>query len=543
MDNIDIVIVGAGSAGCILANKLINNTNYKILLIEAGPKDSSPVVHVPLGYGMTFYNKKINWNFYSEKQNQLNNREIYYPRGKVLGGSSSINGMVYSRGVKTDYENWHMSSELSLEKIINSFKEIEQPVDPSNSSLSLNKIPLNDVSDQHHSILKYFFRGCDEMGIKFNKNLNTELSDQIGHYNITTFKGRRYSSSKAFLKPILNNKRLILMTKTFVNKLIIKENKVEAIEIINKKKKIIIKPNLATILCAGAIMTPFILMHSGIGNAEDLKKMNKEIIINNVNVGKNFQDHLGIDYLFKTFHPTLNSSLGTWSGRIKEIYKYLFYRKGSFSLSLNQSGGYVNWNSRNKYPNLQIYFNPITYSITHKNKRPLLKTDKFDGFIIGYNSCRPKSLGEVNLSSPYVEDKPVINPNFLCNDEDVYDVKCAINFSNTLAKTSSIKDIRVDNINNNLIDGSEEEMFEHFKENAVSVYHPCGTCRMDKDKSKGVVSERFKFHGLNNLWVLDASVFPNITSGNINAPVMMLANIGSKIIMEDLKKQSKYENN
>ena len=148
---------------------------------------------------------------------------------------------------------------------------------------------------------------------------------------------------------------------------------------------------------------------------------------------------------------------------MKEIYKYILYRKGPFGLSLNQSGGYVNWNSLNKYPNLQIYFNPITYSITHKNKRPLLKTDKFDGFIIGYNSCRPKSLGEVNLASPYIEDKPIINPKFLTNEEDIYDVKCAINFSKTLAKTSSIKDIRVDNINNNLINGDERKCLNILK--------------------------------------------------------------------------------
>ena len=206
MNNIDLIIVGAGSSGCILANKLINLTSYNILLIEAGIKDNSPVIHVPLGYGMTFYNKKLIGIFILKSKNKLNNREIYYPRGKVLGGSSSINGMVYARGLKSDYENWHMSSDLSLDKIINSFKEIEQPVDLSNTSLSLNKMPVNDVSDQHHSILKYFFRGCDEMGIQFNKTINTELNDQVGHYNITTFKGRRYSSSKAFLNPILKIK-------------------------------------------------------------------------------------------------------------------------------------------------------------------------------------------------------------------------------------------------------------------------------------------------------------------------------------------------
>ncbi len=536
MNNIDIVIVGAGSAGCILANKLINYTNYNILLIEAGPKDNNPIIHIPLGYGMTFYNKNINWNFYSEKQKNLFNREIYYPRGKVLGGSSSINGMVYARGLKSDYDNWSISSELSIENIFKSFNEIEQPINSDNLFLEPNKMPVNDVSDLHHPILKYFFDGCNEIGLDFNKNLNYEIEDQIGHYNITTYKGLRYSSSKVFLKPILNNKRLHLMTKARVNKLDIKENKVQMIEVYYKNKIIKLRPNIGVILSAGAIMTPYILMHSGIGDEKNLSSMNKNIIINNKNVGKNFQDHLGLDYLFKTYHPTLNSSLGNWSGRMKEIIKYVFTKKGSFGLSLNQSGGYLNWNSRHNYPNLQIYFNPITYSITHKNKRPLLKTDKFDGFIIGYNSCRPKSLGEISLSSPHINDEPVINPNFLSDEEDIHDVKCAINFSKTLAFTNSIEKIRVDNINNNLIDANEEEMLKHFKENAVSVYHPCGTCRMNKEKNKGVVSERFKVHGLDNLWIMDASVFPNITSGNINAPVMMLANLGSKIIIEDLKK-------
>ena len=203
MNNIDLVIVGAGSAGCILANKLINHTNYTILLIEAGPKDNSLIIDIPLGYGMTFYNKKINWNFYSEKQNRLNNREIYYPRGKVLGGSSSINGMVYARGLDTDYADWSDNDFWSLENIKNSFKEIEQKIDQNFNTIEKNKIPVNDVSNLHHPILKYFFDGCEELNIKFNKNLNTENFNQVGHYNINTFKGIRQSSSKIFLKPII----------------------------------------------------------------------------------------------------------------------------------------------------------------------------------------------------------------------------------------------------------------------------------------------------------------------------------------------------
>ncbi len=536
MNNIDIVIVGAGSAGCIIANKFINNTNYKILLIEAGPKDNSLVIDVPLGYGMTFYNKKINWNFYSEKQNNLYNREIYYPRGKVLGGSSSINGMVYARGLDTDYSEWDHNDHWSLTNIKNNFDEIEQKIDENTNILDQNKIPVNDVSNLHHPILKYFFAGCNELNIKFNRNLDTDIFNQVGHYNINTFKGVRHSSSKVFLKPLINNNRIKLMTNTKVKKLIIKDNKIHSLELVSNGNNFKIKPNIGTILSSGSIMTPYILMHSGIGDPSKIKSIDKDVVINNTNVGKNLQDHIGLDYLFRTNHTSLNSSLGTWSGRIEEVLKYIYNRKGAFALSLNQAGGYLNWNSRHNYPNLQIYFNPITYSITHKNKRPLLKTDKFDGFIIGYNSCRPKSLGEVSIKSPNMDEEPIIDPNFLSHEEDIHDVLCAVDFAKKLAKTKSITTISEETINNDLLNATDDEMIDHFKENAVSVYHPCSTCKMSIDSKNGVVSKRLKVHGLENLWIVDASVFPNITSGNINATVMMLANLGSKLIIEDIKK-------
>ena len=219
MDNFDLVIVGAGSAGCIVANNIINNTKYKVLLIEAGPSDKNPVIQVPLGYGMTFYHKTMNWNFYSKIQTKLNNREIYYPRGKVIGGSGSINAMIYARGLKSDYENWNLNSNWSWGNIKSTFNELEFAVNEEQNELPINKIPVNDVSSQHHPILDNFFNAAKEFNFEFNKQLNSTIQNQVGHYNVNTYKGFRNSSAKSFLKPIKNNPNLTILTKTEVLKL------------------------------------------------------------------------------------------------------------------------------------------------------------------------------------------------------------------------------------------------------------------------------------------------------------------------------------
>ena len=539
MENFDLVIVGAGSAGCIVTNQLINNTSYKILLIEAGPTDINPIIKIPLGYGMTFYHPKLNWNFYSKKQININNREIYTPRGKVIGGSGSINAMVYARGLESDYEDWNMiNKNWSWNSIREIYKIIEHKVSLNDHHLPINKIPVNDVSNFHHPILKYYFNASKELGIPFNKNLNTSIKDQVGHYNINTFRGYRASSSSAFLHPIKNNERLKILSNCKVKKINIDGNKIKDLEIVINNKKYNIKPNIGTILSCGSIMTPKLLLNSGIGNGEELQKLNIKVNLHSPQVGKNLQDHFGIDYLYKSRVSTLNQSLGTWLGRFKSFSTYLYNRRGPFSLSLNQAGGYINWNSLDKYPNLQLYFNPLTYSVSHKNKRPLLQTDKFNGFIIGFNSCRPKSLGSVSLASPEYNADPLIDPNYLSDEKDIHDLYAAFDYIRKISKTKSMRKIINKPVNINPLINNDKEMLEHFKSNATTVYHPCGTCRIDDDIQKGVVSTKLKVNGTENLWIVDSSILPNITSGNINAPVMMLAYLCSKTILEDLKKKN-----
>ena len=536
MNNIDLVVVGAGSAGCIVTNQIINKTNFKILLVEAGPSDNNPIVKIPLGYGMTFFNKKLNWNFYSKKQKNLLNREIYFPRGKVLGGSGSINAMVYTRGLESDYENWSSKTNnlWSWHNIKSSYEAIEKNISEQDKTKIYNKIPVNDVSKFHHPIVQNFFEASKEMGISYNKNLSTDSKNQVGHYNINTRNGYRFTSSDGFLKPIMKSKNLIVLKNSIAKKIIFDHKKISQILIINDGKEVSIKPNIGVILCTGAIMTPHLLMHSGIGPANKLQKVGINLRINSPNVGKHLQDHIGIDYLYKSKVNTLNYLLGRWKGRATSIIEYLLKRKGPLSLSINQSGGFINWKSKDKLPNLQLYFNPISYSISYYKKRPLLKTDKFNGFAIGFNSCRPKSKGSVFISTNKFNDFPIIDPNYLTDQEDVYDLKCAFDIVRQLSVSKHIRDISNGPVNIDPLQLSDEELINHFRNNAVSVYHPCGTCRMDTDIQKGVVSETLKVHGTENLWIADASILPNITSGNINAPVMMMAYRGSQLIINDI---------
>ena len=444
--------------------------------------------------------------------------------------------MIYARGLNTDYEEWSQNTNdiWTWSSINESFREIEKHISLKDHSSIFNKIPVNDVSSLHHPILKNFFDAVKEHGVVFNQNLTSDTINQVGHYNINTRNGYRFTSSDGFLKPILNNSKLTLLKNCIVRKINFNQKKISSIEIFHKEKKIFIKPKIGIILCAGSIMTPYLLMHSGIGSSNDLKKFNIEVNIDSPQVGKNLQDHIGLDFLYKSKVDTLNKYLGRWSGRIKSVLTYAYNRSGPLSLSINQGGGYINWNSKNKSPNLQLYFNPLSYSINYKNKRPLLNTDKFNGFVIGFNSCRPKSRGSIYLSSNKFNDIPVIDPNYLDHYEDINDLKCAFDFIRKISNSLHLKKIIDKALDIDPLKSNDEELIDYFRKKSNSVYHPCGTCRMDDNIQNGVVSKRLKVHGVENLWIVDASVFPNITSGNINASVMMLANRATKLIIDDL---------
>ena len=532
----DLVIVGAGSAGCIVAGKLADRTNLSILVLEAGGSDFRPDIKVPIGYGMSFFNPSVNWCYSSLPQKALNDRILYVPRGRVIGGSASINAMVYLRGLKKDFDDWESfsSPNFGWDSVISTYDEIEGVRKNSGKKL----IYVSDVSNQHQAMIKNFIKAGEGIGFDHTLDLNLDNSEGVGHYPLSTKKGVRWTAADGFLKPALKKPNLKIFKNSQVTKLKVIDGKVTEIDFIKGNQVLDkVKVRVGAILTAGAINTPHLLMLSGVGPKNLLSDVGIDIVADDKNIGQNLQDHLGIDYLYETNAVSLNKILGGWKGRLSSTLKYFFNRTGPFSLSVNQGGGFVNWKSKTDSANLQLYFNPLTYSIKHNpKKRELLKPDIFDGFAIGFQPCRPTSRGQVTLASSEPMESPLIDMNFLNDETDLYDVRCGIECVEALLNHKELSSITVKERSVSFCGNSFDEKIDDFRCRSVSIYHLCGTCRLGSDANKAPVTNDFRLRVLRNVWIADASLFPNVTSGNINAPVMMLASKAADSIYNQLSK-------
>ena len=535
MAEFDLVVVGAGSSGSIIASKVAKETGLKVLILEAGGSDFRPDIKTPIGYGLTFYNKNVNWCYQTKEQNNLDNRSVYCPRGKVVGGSASINAMVYVRGQQGDYNHWETcsSAEFGWNSVQSTFDLLEGRGDNMNGS----HICVSNVKDQHEEVLENFFTAAKDLGVRYTEDMNGNANEGVGHYPITTKNGFRWTSADAFLKPAIKEKNVKIIKNAHVSKLIFDDHRLTGLEFIKNGLKKSITARFGVVLTAGAINTPQLLMLSGVGPSKHLIDKGITPVADIKGIGQNLQDHLGIDYLFEANAKSLNRTLSSWSGRFRSLVNYIAFKKGPFALSVNQGGGFVNWKSRNEWPNLQIYFNPLTYSIKRPGKRMLLRPDKLDGFAIGFQPCRPESRGEVYLNSSNPMDSPIIDPKFLSSEKDIYDVEAGINFVEEVTKSRNLRSIIVKAKSIDLEKTTIEQKKEDFNKRAVSVYHPCGTCRLGKDIERDPVSIDFRLRQFQNIWIADASIFPSIPSGNINSAVMMLAYKAAKSISQQINKK------
>lgn len=532
----DFIIVGGGSAGCVLANRLSENANHQVLLIESGPADGGIYTKIPLGYGKTFYKSSINWMYETEPIPTLNQRKNYWPRGRVLGGSSAINAMVYIRGHQSDFDSWasDVDSSWSYQNVLPYFKKSEDNcygVTEHHGGEGVMRV--SDPSAEIHLLSKAFLGSCHALGYPLTPDFNGLQMEGCGPWQITTRNGLRESAATAFLKPALRRPNLTVLTNTQVKKILFKGRQAVGVRCINGAREFSIKCGKELILSAGAVNTPKLLELSGIGDRNILLPLGIEMVLDSPMVGKNMQDHLALSCFFKSTIPTLNQSLGSIAGQMKAAVQYAFTRKGLLSMSVNQVGAFVRSRDGLTSPNLQLYFNPISYDTAPAGNNRKVKPDRFPGFLISFNTCRPTSVGQVHIKDANYSTPPAINPNYISTTDDLRDVLDGYRIVRSIAGEQPLSNFVAEHHFPTERELSDDDLMRDFRSRASTVYHPCSTARMGKQVETSVLDGRLRVHGVGGLRVVDASAFPTITSGNINAPTIMLAEKAADMIKED----------
>jgi len=521
----DYIIVGAGSAGCVVADLLSRDGENSVCVVEAGGSDRKFWVKVPVGYGRLFSDQRYNWKFKTEPDPACNQRRAYWPRGKIVGGSSSINALVYVRGLPHDFDDWESSGAKGWgwRDVLPHFQQIEQRIASDGTISGQGPLAISDVSNKAHPINQVFQDAAGEIGIRRSADFNGEDPEGVGHYQITTKNGLRCSAADAFLRPALKRRNVKLLRDTMVQKILFDSKSAIGVAVSHKKMDINIRARKEVIVCAGAIGSPQLLQVSGIGSADHLQALGINVVKDNPNVGRHLQDHLAVNYYYKATKPTLNNQLSTPIGRLWAGIKYVLTRGGPLSLSVNQFGGFTRSHEKLCHADTQLYMSPMTFCTSDPEKDSRVNPDPFSGFLLSYQPSRPTSTGDINICSADNSVPPTIRANSLSTQQDIDDALASGRILQKLTNTAALKNLILEPVGPDITTMNDAEIIADFRERCSTVFHPVSTCRMGATDESSVVSSDMKVHGVNALRIIDASTFPNITSGNTNAPTIMLA--------------------
>ena len=529
----DYVVVGAGSAGCAVASRLSEDGRYTVAVLEAGGKDSNPWIHIPVGYFKTMGNPRTDGQYVTEADKGINGRAIPWPRGKVLGGSSSINGLLYVRGQAEDFDHWRQlgNAGWAWKDVLPFFKKAEtwhgDEEDPEemrgrDGPLSVSPTRLS------REIVDHWVEAAVNAGYKRNPDYNGSDQEGVGYFQLTSHKGRRCSSAVAYLKPARGRKNLTVITRAQCEKLLFTEGKVTGLKALINGKSTEITVKREVILSAGAIGSPQILMVSGIGDVDELKSHGIEMVAEVPGVGKNLQDHLQARPIFKTDLSTINIETNNLFKQALIAAQYAWNRTGPMTMAASLGTAFLKTEEHLATPDIQFHIQPFSAD------RAVDGTHPFSAFTASVLQMRPESAGHLKLTSANILDYPEIHPNYLATELDQRTIVKGIQIARRIATFEPLKS----HVTEEHAPGAGvpvedyEATLNWARDTAVTIYHPTGTCKMGQD-DMAVVDERLRVRGVRGLRVADASIMPVITSGNTNAPSIMIGEKVSHMVLED----------
>ena len=525
----DYIVVGAGSAGCVLADRLTASGRHRVLLLEAGGHDRNIWIHIPLGYGKLFSNAKVNWLYSSEPEPELDGRRIVQPRGKVLGGSSSINGLLYVRGQPADFDHWRQlgNAGWSFEDVLPYFRRAEDQERGEDSLHGVGgPLAVSDVCEPH-PLCEAFIAAAQQAGFPRNDDFNGPAQEGAGYFQLTARRGRRWSTAVGYLRAARRRGNLTVVSNALTSRILFSGRRAVGVEYRRGDATHIARADGEVIVAAGAFNSPQLLQLSGLGPAPLLKSLGIDVVADLPGVGAELQDHLQVRMQYRCTQPiTMNDVVNSWRHRTGAGLRYLLFRKGLLAIGAGYAGGFFRTSPLAATPDVQVHF--IIFSADAVGAA----LHSFPGFIASVCQLRPESRGFVRITSADPRQPPAIQPRYLSSRSDRDTIVAGMKLLRRIMSQPAMRRYIAEERAPDPRCTSDAELLAFARATGTTVFHPTSTCRMGPDPA-AVVDERLRVRGIERLRVVDGSVMPTVVSGNTNAAVVMIAEKGADMILQD----------